>query len=147
MPKNKIGLQFKGFEEIAKRLDELAGTDGIKRAVEAGLKTSKEFVNGEITAALQKSKLPAHGKYSEGDTLKSLDKDFKIEWDGAQASTNVGLDFSKSGMTSIFLMYGTPRMPPVDDLYNSIYGRKVQAKIKKLQADAVNEVLKRVMEG
>ena len=34
MPKNKIGMQFKGFEELAERIDELAGSDGLKRAVD-----------------------------------------------------------------------------------------------------------------
>lgn len=147
MPKNKIGLQFKGFEELAAKLDELAGTDGIKRAIEAGLKTSKQYVNGELEKVLQPSNLPAHGIYSEGETLKSINKDFSVKWDGMQASVDVGLDFKKSGMTSIFLMYGTPKHPPVKGLYDAIYGKKTQSNIKKLQETAVNQVIKRTMEG
>lgn len=147
MPKNRIGIQFNGFTELAERIDELAGGDGLKRAIEAGLKASKQFVNGEITAALQPSKLPALGKYSEGVTLESLSKDFTVEWDGAQASIDVGLDFKKSGMTSIFLMYGTPKHPPVTELYDAIYGNKTQSKIKKLQKAAMNEVLNRLTGG
>lgn len=147
MRRNRIGIQFNGFQELAERIDELAGLDGLKRAVEAGLKSSKEYVNGEISAALQKSKLPAQGKYSEGNTLNSLNKDFNVKWDGLQASVDVGLDFDKSGMTSIFLMYGTPRMKPDQDLYDAIYGNKTKNKIKRLQESAMNEVLSRVMGG
>lgn len=145
MAKTKIGMQFKGFEELAARIDKLAGTDGLKRAVEAGLKSSKQFVNGEITKAMQPSKLPAKGQYSTGDTLKTLNKDFAVDWQGSQASVKVGFDITGNGLTSIFLMYGTPRMNPDNDLYNAVYGKATQRQIKKLQETAVNEVIKRIM--
>lgn len=146
--KNKITLQFSGFEEMMKQLDELAGTDGIKRAVEAALKTSKQEVNKGIVEALQPSKLPAGGKYSTGETKQAIDKNFSVTWNGSVAEIPIGFDIKKSGgMTSIYLMYGTPRMKPDSELFNAIYGKSIKTKVKKLQETAVNQVIKRQMEG
>lgn len=146
--KNKISLQFKGFEELTKKIDDLAGTDGLKRAVEAALKTSKQEVNKEITAALQPSKFPAGGIYSTGKTKAAINKDFAVKWAGMVAEIPIGFDMSKSGgMTSIYLMYGTPRMKPDNELFNAIYGNAIKTKVKKLQETAVKEVIERIMGG
>lgn len=145
MARNRIGLQFDGWEDYIAKLDELGGTSAMKRGVEAGLKESKQYVNPQIEAAL--SKLPAGGKYSTGDTKRSLDRDMTIDWSGMTGEIKVGFDFKKSGPVSIFLMYGTPRMSPVSGLKNAIYGAKTKKKIKELQAEAINKVIKRIMEG
>lgn len=145
MARNKIGLQVKGFEEYMSKLDELGGTDAMKRGVEAALKTSKQYVTPQIEAAM--THLPAGGKYSTGETKKSIDKDMAVEWDGTSGSIKIGFDFKKSGMTSIFLMFGTPKMAPVPGLKDAIYGTKTQRQIAKVQAEALDKVIKRVMEG
>lgn len=147
MARNRVTIDFKGFDDYMAKLDELGSSQAMKKAVDAGLKSSKEYVNKEITRAMQKSNLPARGKYSHGDTVKSIDKNFKVEWDGMLAETKIGFDFSKSGLLSIFLMYGTPKMEPVNGLYDSIYGRTTKTKIRKLQKEAIQKVIKRKMEG
>lgn len=145
MGRNRIGLQFDGWEDTIAKLDELGGTKAMKRGVEAALKASKEYVNPQIEAAM--SKLPAGGKYSTGDTKNSIDKDMSIEWSGRTGEIKVGFDFKKSGMTSIFLMYGTPKMDPVPGLKNAIYGTKTNKQIKEIQETEINKVIKRIMEG
>lgn len=145
MARNRIGLQFDGWTETMAKLDELGGSTAMKRGVEAGLKASKEYVNPQLEKAM--SKLPAGGKYSTGLTKKSIDRDMSVEWEGMTGEIKVGFDFSKSGLTSIFLMYGTPRMDPVSGLKAAIYGAKTKKQIKELQAEAVNKVIKRIMEG
>ena len=145
MARNRIGLQFDGWEETLSKLDELGGSKAMKRGVEAGLKASKQFVNPQIEAAL--AKLPAGGKYSTGETKQSIDKDMTVDWQGMTGVVKVGFDFSKSGPVSIFLMYGTPKMSPVSGLKNAIYGAKTKKQIKELQAEAINKVIKRYMEG
>jgi hypothetical protein len=70
-----------------------------------------------------------------------------VSWEGMTGSIKVGFDFKKSGVKSIFLMYGTPKMPPVAGLKNAIYGAKTKKEIGRLQAEALNKVIKRVMEG
>ncbi len=145
MARNKIGLQVKGFEEYMAKLDEVGGNKAMRRGVESALKASKEFVNPLIESAM--TKLPAGGRYSTGDTKKSIDRDMTVDWQGMTGSIKVGFDFKKSGLTSIFLMYGTPKMPPVSGLKAAVYGTKTQKEIAKLQGEALDKVIKRIMEG
>jgi hypothetical protein len=44
-------------------------------------------------------------------------------------------------------MHGTPKMAPVAGLKDAIYGAKTQKQIAKLQAEAVNKVVERIMGG
>lgn len=145
MARNRIGLQTKGLEEYMAKLDKLGGTQTMKKGVEEALIESKKHVNPLIEQAM--AKLPAGGKYSSGDTKKSIDKDMSVEWQGMTASVKVGFDFSKSGLTSIFLMYGTPRMKPVSGLKNAIYGAKTQKELATIQEEALQKVIKEIMEG
>lgn len=145
MARNRIGLQFDGWEDTIAKLDKLGGTQAMKRGVESALKASKEYVNPQIETAL--NKLPARGKYSTGKTKSSIDKDMSIEWSGMTGEIKVGFDFKKSGMTSIFLMYGTPKMSPVSGLKNAIYGAKTNKQIKEIQEAEVNKVIKDIMGG
>lgn len=147
MARNKIGLQCKAFEEYMERLDELGGTAAMRRGVDAALKASKQYVNPQISAAVADGNLPAGGKYASGRLKQSIDTDMAVEWEGMTGSIKVGFDFKESGLDSIFMMYGTPKHRPAAGLYDSIYGSKTQREIKKIQAEALNKVIKRVMEG
>jgi hypothetical protein len=147
MARNKIGLQVKGFEEYMSKLDELGGSTAMKRGVESALKSSKQYVNPQINTAMATSNLPAKGKYSSGGTKESIDTDMTVEWEGATASIKVGFDFKKSGLKSIVLMYGTPKMQPVAGLKNAIYSAKTEREIAKIQAEALDKVIERIMEG
>ena len=145
--RNKIGLQVKGFDEYMAKLDELGGTDAMRRGVESALKASKQYVNPLIEQAMAKGNLPAQGKYSYNTTKNSIDNDMSVEWEGMTASVKVGFDFKKSGMTSIFLIYGTPRMSPVKGLKAAIYGNKTNKAIAQIQGEALDKVIDRVMEA
>lgn len=147
MARNKIGLQIKGFEEYMDKLDKLGGTATMKRGVEAALKSSKQYVNPLIDANVVDAKLPAGGNYSTGSTKKSIDTDMVVDWQGMTGSIKVGFDFKKSGMASIFLMYGTPKMSPVAGLKDTIYGSKTKREITKIQEQEINKVIERVMGG
>ena len=145
MARNKIGLQVKGFEEYMAKLDKLGGSKAMKQGVESALKSSKEYVTPLIESAMDN--LPAMGKYSTGDTKESIDKGTDVEWNGMTASIKVGFDFKKSGLKSIYLMYGTPKMPKVNGLYDAIYGSKTQKQIGKIQAETLAKVIDEYMEG
>lgn len=129
------------------KLDKVGGSDAMKRGVEAGLKASKQYVNPELKRLSANANLPAGGKYASGDLRNSIDTDMEIDWQGLEGSIKVGFDFSKSGMVSIFMLYGTPRHAPVNGLYEAIYGQRTTRQITKLQKEAVQKVIKRVMEG
>ena len=145
MARNKIGLQVQGFEEYMAKLDEIGGSNAMKRGVESALKASKEYVTPLVEAAM--GKLPAGGKYSTGDTKASVDKDMSVTWEGMTAHVKVGFDLKESGMKSIFLMHGTPRMSPVQGLKAAIYGTKTKKKIAELQGEALDKVIERIMGG
>ena len=127
------------------KLDELGSSDAMKRGVESALKASKEYVNPKIKSAM--SNLPASGRYSTGGTEQSIDEDMTVDWQGLRATIKVGFDFKKSGLKSIFLMYGTPKMSPVNGLKAAIYGAKTQKELAAIQEEALQKVIERIMEG
>ena len=150
MARNRVGLVANGLEEYMNKLEELGGATAMKKGAEAALKASKQYVNPLIDNAM--NKLPAGGKYSTGDTKKSIDDDMTVEWSGLTGEIKVGFDFSKSGMKSIYLMYGTqlngtPRMKPVTGLKAAIYGNKTKKAIAELQGEALANAIKEIMEG
>lgn len=147
MARKKIGLQFDGWEEYMAKLDRLGGSQAMKKGVEEALTESKKHVNPLIEKAVEKNKLPAKGKYSYGDTKESIDEEMSVEWSGMTGEIKVGFDFSKSGMKSIFLMYGTPKMKPVSGLKTAIYGAKSQKEIAEIQEKVLSNHIKKVMEG
>lgn len=151
MARRKIGLQVAGFEEYMAKLDQIGGSAAMKKGVEQALKASKELVNPKLEAAMATPNLPAHGKYSTGRTKESIDRDNTVTWEGMRATIDVGFDLEKSGMTSIFLMYGTPKHKPpmkaVKGLKQAIYGKKAQTEIGEVQAEVLNKVIAEIMEG
>ena len=147
MARKKIGLQFDGWEDYLAKLDELGGSQAMKKGVEEALIESKKHVNPLIEKAMSTSNLPAKGKYSFGDTKESIDKEMTVEWSGMTGEIKVGFDFSKSGMKSVFLMYGTPKHDPVSGLESAIYGTKTQKEIAEIQEKVLSDHIKKVMEG
>lgn len=143
MAKNKIGLQFTGWKEMLAGIGRASDEAGLKQAVEAGLKATKEYVNKNADAAMQKGNMPARGKYWQGKTKKSLDRNYNVEWSGYTGEMKVGFNLEDSGLTSIFLMYGTPRIAPVPGLYDAFYGKKTKTEIKKIQKEALEKWIER----
>lgn len=146
---NKIGLNFDGWEEYMAKLDKIGGGSAMKRGAEAGLITSKNHVNPKIKKGVSNGSLPAGGKYSSAPHVKdALDNDLKVNWQGSIAEIKIGFDLKKpGGFTSIYLMYGTPRMKPAKGLKAAIYGATTKKEIAELQSEALNKVIKRIMEG
>ena len=81
--------------------------------------------------------LPATGKYSTGDTKKSIAEP-KVVWSGTVAEVGLGFDKTKPGAGG-FLITGTPRMEP-DRKLEKIYARKKYLK-------QINEDLSEVLEN
>lgn len=148
MPRKKIGVQGELFYDYMNKLDKLGGKDAMRKAVEEALEKSGKYVTPKLQKAMAKNNLPAHGKYSSGTTLESIDETYKIAIkSGYIYSMNVGFNFDISGLTSIFLMYGTPKMSPVKGLKSAIYGDKSQRDIYDIQCETLNKAIKKLMEG
>lgn len=144
MAKKKNGFDTTALMKYADRLEAAGGSDALKQAVTAGMAAAKKEINKQVASAMQTSNLPAGGKYSTGDTLDSLDKNLTATWNGNIASLPLGFDMSKSGIVSIVLMYGTPKMRPVPGLVDAVYGKKGKAAARKAQEEALQEILERL---
>ena len=142
MAKNKITVDFAGYDVIKKQLDALGG-DATKRAIESALKASQQVVAENVNAAMQ-----PHNK--TGKVKKSIVTNSPVVWTGDTAEIGVGFSISGGGLPSIFLMYGTklfgqPHITPDRNLYNAVYGAKVRKEIQSIQEQAFNKVLERVV--
>lgn len=148
MAKNKIGLQFKGWQEVLSGIEKAAGESSLKEAVNDALAASKGIVNAKVKTAISKPNLPAKGKYSNAPHIASfLNKDFNVRWSGYTGEIDVGFDINGKGIVSIFLMYGTPKMKPATGLRDAFYGNKTKNEVKKVQMKAIGTYIKRHFGG
>lgn len=143
--KTKLTVDFSNFADYLGRLDTLGGISAMKKGVNAGLKASKTHVNTQLTVATSNAKLPRKGKYSTGKTQQSIDTDMDVKWTGLKASIPIGFKLEESGLTSIFLMYGTPRMKPAKGLKAAIYGAKAKKQHKEIVAEALENTIAEIM--
>lgn len=139
---NKTRIEFDGFDEVISKLKRLDGD--IRGTTEKALTKTHSYVTKIAKEAIQKSNLPAKGKYSKGTTEKSLVKNAEITWEGFTASVKTGFSIKNGGLASIFLMYGTPRMKPDKKLYSAFYGSKTKKEIKSIQEDTYYDEIRRL---
>lgn len=147
MARNKVTLKFDGYTELTAKLDKIGKSPLLIQGIESALKQSKKCVNSQLKKVSTKAKYPAKGTYSTGLTADSIDKDFTVEWEGNKAYIKVGYDFSKSGLRTIMLMYGTPRMKPAKGMKTAIYGTKTAKELAVVQKEALEKVLERYING
>ena len=141
MAKNKLTVDFEGFDVLTKKLERLGGD--VKQATESALKASHNVVEKNVTAAMQPH-------IETGKTEKAIIKTPVVEWTGDTAAVDVGFDISGGGLASIFLMYGTqlhgqPHITPDKNLYNAVYGAQTKKQIKQIQEEAILKRIERVM--
>lgn len=136
--RNKITLQFAGFEEYAEKLDKLGGD--LKATTEKALQNSHDYIMPKLHQDMRKH-------HRSGQTESSIVDDAKVEWEGTTASVRIGFKIRDGGLPSIFLMYGTPRMKKDQKLYDDIYGNKTKKAIKELQEKTFARAIKKVMGG
>lgn len=144
----KSGIDFDELLELGAKLDELAGEEGIKRAVESALLATDKYVTSEVEKAVNSSKFNFE---RSGRTKKDIEKSYEVEWDGMTARVKDGFVLKEGGtptegMNSIFLMYGTPLIKPDTKLKNAVKGTgKHKKEIQKIQSEAFQKVIERVM--
>lgn len=148
MARNTMSLDLKGFNELLTKLDGLGGD--LKKTVTEALDEAGKKIGEDTAQAVQKSNLPAGGKYSQGDTADTVVMNPKVEWSGEEASIGVGFDFSKKGAGGFLIKgyyqnyHGTPRhMAPQKDL-NAMYTGK--GYMKQIQNDMMKVVTKAIDE-
>ena len=131
-------LELKGFDELITQYEGMGGD--CKRAVEAALKSTKQYINSQASPAIR-----SHRR--TGRTEASLDHNMNVEWTGDMASIDVGFHIRNGGLPSIFLMYGTPRMAKDQKLYDAFFGSRTQKEAHKIQEEAIMKVIQRTTGG
>lgn len=140
-----IGLDFHDMEQMLKRYEKIGAS--IKPATEKALQKSHSYVTKQLHQHMQNPFLPAGGKYSTGDTEKSIVESDRVFWlGGSQAYIPVGFDLSKTH-SSIFLMYGTPKMEPNKHIYEDVWGRKTRTHIREIQEETLWDELEKLKGG
>lgn len=143
MARNRMSLEFDGLENMIRNL-ERAQVD-VREATGKALIASKQRVVKELKLVTKKANYPAKGDYSTGDLAKSIDKNFNVEWTGLTATLKVGYDFSKSGLTSIMILYGTPRQRKSTKIYNAIFGARMKREIAEIQEETLQKIIERAV--
>lgn len=149
MAKNKFSLNFDGFLDLARQIDEL-GEGYLKKATENALIKSKEYVNGKIAEALETSPYNFKGTgRSHGITKKSAEKvaDMPLEWQGTLAILPVGVSWYDAPEATL-LAYGTPHIKGDTKLRNAIKVKgKVAKEVSQIQKEEFLKVMKEAQNG
>ena len=132
MAKNEIKLTTTPFQEYIEKLDKLGAN--LQEILTDALEQAAETIQYDTEDAVTKSGLPAKGKYSKGDTEKSIIRDAKVKWSGSIAEIDVGFNYNKPGAGG-FLISGTPKMKPVTQLNRMYRGKKY---MKQIQQDMID---------
>lgn len=136
MAKNKFGLDFDGFLDLAKQIDQM-GEGCLKQATENALRKSKDYANGQIVIAMSTSPYAfIKGKQSSstnrpatGKAVASVTDIMKdpVVWDGSVAKAFIGADL-KIAPEAIILAMGTPHVKADTKLKNAL---KVKGAVRK----------------
>ena len=142
MARNTLKLDTKGFEQLLTKLDSLGGN--MVEVVDKALSDAGKKIGEDTHKAMAKEYLPAGGKYSNGDTEKTIIDNPQVEWSGSKASIDVGFDFGKPGAGG-FLITGTPKMDPDQELKKIYKGKKYMKEIQEQMANTVGEAITKAM--
>ena len=137
----KLQLDFGGFNDILEQLNKL-GEDA-QKATDEALTEAFKIITRKATDAVQKPNLPAQGRYSSGNSERSLVRDPKITWSDTVASVDVGFNIKHGGLPTIFMMYGTPRYMKNQALYDAFYGDQTQTEIYRV----ISEIYQKKLQG
>lgn len=134
----KMGLGFEGMDELLSKVERLGV--GTERVAEAALRATHVIVTDQVDKAQAASRYNITPGVS-GLTAESVHRDATVDWSGSTASAGVGWSIDGGGLTSVFLMYGTPSIAPDRGLYNAVFGGKTKQLVQQAQADTMLDFL------
>lgn len=136
----KMELLFDGFEELADQISK--SEQALRPAVDEALRKTQTIIQEELrtATAIYATKGGGRKGYATGNMFKSILKNESVTWQGTVAMISAGFALNKH-RESIFVMYGTPRMTPDTNVYNAIFGARVESKIQKAQEDIMAKYL------
>ena len=142
--KQFISLEYGAFDSYIERLRAVEAD--VEKVVAGAMEKAAEKVQQDTIKALEKSHLPAKGKYSQGDTEESVVRDLKPTVTRQYVEVKLGFDKTRPGAGG-FLITGTPKMQP-DRALAQIYGsRKYQTDITNQIKEDLDKAIKERMES
>lgn len=139
--RRKNGFDTTMLAKYADQLEALGGSAATMRAVDSGMRATKQEVNKRVATVMEPGNLPAKGKYSTGGTMENLNTDFSVSWEGNTARLPLGFNLRGDGLASIFLMYGTPHHAPVAGLRELL-----KEDTKKISRKEMEKAIKKILE-
>lgn len=148
MAKNRMSVDFAGLDDYIRQLEAI-DENAVKRAFDAALLETEQVVRESVTEAMQ-----PHN--DTGTTSASAISGKQPEWTQTMAKAPVGFaigetdhDTQDDRLASVFLMYGTkvhgqPHVAPDRKLYNAVYGAATRRKVRKIQEQAFEKILRRL---
>ena len=135
-----LSMDFSVFEDFAEKIDRAGGD--LKSVVDDAMQQVAETVQADTLEAVSAHNLPAKGKYSNGDTARSVirESDVRVEWSGNIAEVGLGFDFSKPGAGG-FLIHGTPKMAPDGALQDIFMRQKYKSQLIRDMMDIFMDAL------
>lgn len=148
MARTRMGIQFDGFLELARQIDQL-GEGYLKQAAENALVKSAEYANREVIQAMDASKFSfTAGKgRSRGRARKSAEEIAKteIEWNGTTAQIPVGVSWYEAPEIT-YLSFGTPHIKGDTKLKNATRVKGAVGKeVARIQQEEFTKVLQEAM--
>ncbi len=147
MAKKNFSLNFDGFLDLARDISNL-GDGYLQKAVDNAFTASKDYVNNEVSKAMDASRYNFDGTgYSQGKAKQSLNEVAKmpVEWSGTIAKANIGVN-TKDALEVLFLGYGTPHLAADKKLINAIKVKgKVKKEVEKIQKEEFNKVIEEAL--
>lgn len=142
--KQFISIDYSCFADLIDRLDKLGVN--LEKVIGETMEQVAEEVQAETVEAVADSNLPRKGKYSQGETRRSILRDQKTIWRGSQGEINLGFDKTVEGAGG-FLITGTPKMKPDKALADIYSSKKYEANINKEIAQALQDEIDSIMGG
>lgn len=137
MAEKLIFMQTPNMKKWLTDLDTLSKT-GLDEAVKAALLESKRLITEQLQAEMER-----HNR--TGITVGSLDTTNTVYVMGYEYSVSVGFHISQGGLASIFLMHGTPKQSPDIRLYDAVFGKGTQRKVRNIQQTHVKRVMQKYL--
>lgn len=166
MARNKFSLNFDGFLDLARQVDEL-GEGLLKTATENALTKSADYANTEVLNAMEKSKYAftkgersdrGVGGYSDGSGVnrgatgrakESAIKTSKLplEWVHTTAIEYIGVSWYDAPEVTL-LAFGTPHIQADKTLQNAIKVKgKVRKEVNQIQKDEFLKIIEEFGNG
>ena len=140
----RFNIEFNGMNKLVANVTKLNGN--VKQITDKALVRTNQLVTDKAEVAMARSKLPAGGRYSTGQTVASLRRGEMPEWAGTLAGIKTGFDIRNGGLASIFLIHGTQRMKPVRGLHAAFFGKATHEAVINEQQRIFDEEIRRLMQ-